>query len=172
MKRYLTVLLLTGGFLHFRTLNADSSTSRRSHIAKRRSNRRGNQTRLVGNRAIAAPPSATKLGECGSNTPGHVPVFFVHLHKSGGTTFMKLASVNGWCTPKASRNDAGSFFGKNGNPSTKDAPRGIWSSGTAMGKYALSNNIDVWATEWFVPTELVRRKPAVCLSVCLSLLSL
>ena len=99
MKRYLTALLLTGGFLHFHA-HTDSSTSRRSNFARRRSNRRGNQTRLVGNRAIAAPPSATKLGECGSNTPGHVPVFFVHLHKSGGTTFMKLASVNGWCTPK------------------------------------------------------------------------
>lgn len=77
------------------------------------------------------------------------PVFFLHVHKAGGSTFAALAKANGWCLPgPRTDGDKASFFGKNGNPSVVDAARALWGSAEGMGAYAADRKLDLWATEW------------------------
>ena len=102
-------------------------------------------------RQPARPEAAEKL--CERKT--RVPWFFVHLHKSGGTTLCGLAQANGWCVPRAKvEKDIGSYFGKNCNPSIADMKPALWSSGLKATKHALVQGWDFWATEWFVAYQL------------------
>ena len=83
------------------------------------------------------------------------PVFFVHIHKAGGTTFAKLATDNGLCSAYSeSPNDKSSFFAKNLNPSMAHARLAIWSDRDTMLGYVRSKRLDAWATEWFAPSAL------------------
>ena len=67
-----------------------------------------------------------------------------------------------FCPPVArDKRDKGGFFGKNCNPSTGDAKRALWSSGPTMAAYATQAGVDIWATEWYAPTELPSRPTSV-----------
>ena len=60
--------------------------------------------------------------------PTRAPMFFLHLHKAGGTTMSKLAEANDECVPCTEdrtvlARDKGSWYAKNMNPSSKDAAR-------------------------------------------------
>ena len=127
-----------------------SARSKKVHQAAARPDAPARDPKRV---APRGPPCANKTSPDGPR----LPLFFLHVHKAGGTTFARLARDNGLCeAPSEDRRDSGSFFAKNLNPSMIDARRAIWSSARTMISYAREKRLDAWASEWFAPSELPR----------------